>query len=49
MEKTNTHKKSLEFMSKFLKKSKKNILKFDGNADKVYLEALVDHLLIREK
>ena len=49
MEKTNTHKKSLKFMSKFLKKSKKNILKFDGNADKVYLEALVDHLLIREK
>ena len=49
MEKTNTHKKSLEFMSKFLKNAKKDILKFDGNADKVYLDALVDHLLIREK
>lgn len=49
MKKTNTHQKSLKFMSKFLKKAKKNILKFEGNADKVYLDALVDHLLIREK
>ena len=49
MEKTNTHKKSLEFMSKFLEKAKKNILKFDGIADKVYLDELVDHLLIRER
>ena len=44
MEKTNTHKKSLDFMSKFLEKAKKNILKFDGIADKVYLDELVDHL-----
>ena len=49
MEKTNTHQKSLKFMSKFLEKAKKNILKFDGIADKVYLDELVDHLLIREK
>ena len=49
MKKTNTHQKSLKFMSKFLKKAKKNILKFEGNTDKVYLDALVDHLLIREK
>ena len=49
MAKTNTHKKSLDFMSKFLEKAKKNILKFDGIADKVYLDELVDHLLIREK
>ena len=49
MEKTNTHKKSLDFMSKFLEKAKKNILKFDGIADKVYLDELVDHLLIRER
>ena len=49
MAKTNTHKKSLDFMSKFLEKAKKNILKFDGIADKVYLDELVDHLLIRER
>ena len=49
MENTNTHKKSLDFMSKFLEKAKKNILKFDGIADKVYLDELVDHLLIRER
>ena len=49
MEKTNTHKKSLDFMSKFLEKAKKNILKFDGIADKVYLDELVDHILIRER
>jgi geranylgeranyl pyrophosphate synthase len=49
MKKTNTHQKSLEFVSKYLKKAKKDILKFDGNADKVYLDALINHLLIREK
>ena len=49
MEKTNTYKKSLDFLSKYVKKAGNDILKFEGSPDKVYLDILINHLLIREK
>jgi len=49
MKKTNTYKSSIEFVRKYAEKAKTNINKFEGNKYKVYLDELVDHLIIREK
>ncbi len=49
MNKTNTYKSSIEFVRKYAEKAKTNINKFEGNKDKVYLDELVDHLIIRDK
>ena len=49
MKKTNTYKSSIEFVRKYAEKAKTSINKFDGNKYKVYLEELVDHLIIRDK
>ena len=49
MKKTNTYKSSIEFVKKYAEKAKTNINKFEGNKYKVYLDDLVDHLIIRDK
>ena len=49
MKKTNTYKSSIEFVRKYAEKAKTNIKKFEGNKYKVYLDQLVDHLIIRDK
>ena len=49
MNKTNTYKSSIEFVGKYAEKAKTNINKFEGNKYKVYLDELVDHLIIRNK
>ena len=49
MKKTNTYKSSIEFVTKYAEKAKTKINKFEGNKYKVYLDALVDHLIIRDK
>ena len=49
MKKTNTYKSSIEFIRKYSEKAKTNINKFEGNKYKVYLDNLVDHLIIRDK
>mgnify|MGYP003300939124 FL=1 len=49
MKKTNTYKSSIEFVRKYAEKAKTNINKFEGNKYKVYLDLLVDHLIIRDK
>ena len=49
MKKTNTYKSSIEFIRKYAEKAKTNINKFEGNKYKVYLDELVDHLIIRDK
>ena len=49
MKKTNTNKSSIEFVGKYAEKAKTNINKFEGNKYKVYLDDLVDHLIIRDK
>ena len=49
MKKTNTYKSSIEFVRKYAEKAKSNINKFEGNKYKVYLDELVDHLIIRDK
>ena len=49
MKKTNTYKSSIEFVGKYAEKAKTKINKFEGNKYKVYLDDLVDHLIIREK
>ena len=49
MKKTNTYKSSIEFVRKYAEKAKTNINKFEGNKYKVYLDELVDHLIIRDK
>ena len=49
MKKTNTYKSSIEFVRKYAEKAKTKINKFEGNKYKVYLDELVDHLIIRDK
>ena len=49
MKKTDTYKSSIEFVRKYAEKAKTNINKFEGNKYKVYLDELVDHLIIRDK
>ena len=49
MKKTYTNKSSIEFVRKYAEKAKTNINKFEGNKYKVYLDELVDHLIIRDK
>jgi len=49
MKKTNTYKSTIEFVRKYAEKAKTNINKFEGNKYKVYLDELVDHLIIRDK
>ena len=49
MKKTDTFKSSIEFVRKYAEKAKTNINKFEGNKYKVYLDELVDHLIIRDK
>ena len=49
MKKTNTYKSSIEFVGKYAEKAKTKINKFEGNKYKVYLDELVDHLIIRDK
>ncbi len=49
MKKTNTYKSSIEFVGKYAEKAKTKINKFEGNKYKVYLDDLVDHLIIRDK
>ena len=49
MKKTNTYKSSIEFVRKYAEKAKSNINKFEGNKYKVYLDELVDHLILRDK
>ena len=46
---TNTYRSSIEFVRKYAEKAKTNINKFEGNKYKVYLDELVDHLIIRDK
>ena len=48
MELSNTKKESLKFTNKYLKKAQNNILRFEGKSDKVYLNALINYLLIRD-
>ena len=49
MKKTKTYKSSIEFVGKYAEKAKTKINKFEGNKYKVYLDDLVDHLIIRDK
>ena len=49
MKKTYPYKSSIEFVRKYAEKAKTNINKFEGNKYKVYLDELVDHLIIRDK
>ena len=49
MKKTDTFKSPIEFVRKYAEKAKTNINKFEGNKYKVYLDELVDHLIIRDK
>ncbi len=49
MKRSNTYKSSIEFVRKYAEKAKTNINKFEGNKYKVYLDELVDHLIIRDK
>ena len=49
MESCNTHIESIKFLNKYLKKAKTAVLKFEGSRDKVYLDALVEYLHIRDK
>jgi len=49
MDKTDTYKKSLVFLSKYTDQARKDIIKFEGNKDTVYLKKLVNHLIIRDK
>ena len=49
MKKKNTYKSSIEFVRKYAEKAKTYIYKFEGNKYKVYLDELVDHLIIRDK
>jgi octaprenyl-diphosphate synthase len=49
MESCNTHIESIKFLNKYLKKAKSAVLKFEGSRDKVYLDALVEYLHIRDK
>ena len=49
MDKTDTYNKSLVFLSKYADQARKDIIKFEGNKDTVYLNSLVDHLIIRDK
>ena len=49
MKKTNTYKSSIEFVRKYAEKGKTNINKVEGYKYKVYLDELVDHLIIRDK
>jgi octaprenyl-diphosphate synthase len=45
---SNTKSESLKFMTKYLKKAQKNIKRFEGDSDKVYLDNLINYLLIRD-
>ena len=49
MKKTYTYRSSIEFVRKYAEKAKTNVNKFEGNKYKVYLDELVDHLIIRDK
>ena len=48
MELSSTKSESLKFMTKYLKKAKNNIKRFEGDSDKVYLDNLIQYLLIRD-
>ena len=48
MKLSNTKSESLKFMTKYLKKAQKNIKRFEGDSDKVYLDNLINYLLIRD-
>ena len=48
MKLSNTKSESLSFMTKYLKKAQKNIKRFEGDSDKVYLDNLINYLLIRD-
>ena len=49
MNSTNTCEESINFLDKYLKKAKSSVLQFEGLADKVYLDVLVNYLRIRDK
>jgi hypothetical protein len=49
MESCNTYIESIKFLNKYIKKAKSAVLKFEGSRDKVYLDALVEYLHIRDK
>ena len=49
MNSTNTRQESIIFLDKYLKKAKSSVLQFEGLADKVYLDVLVNYLRIRDK
>ena len=48
MELSNTKLESLEFTNKYLKKAQNSIKRFEGDSDKVYLDNLINYLLIRD-
>ena len=48
MKLSNTKSETLKFMTKYLKKAQKNIKRFEGDSDKVYLDNLINYLLIRD-
>ena len=47
MELSNTKLESLKFTNKYLKKAQNSIKRFEGDSDKVYLDNLINYLLIR--
>lgn len=49
MKSTNTYEESINFLDKYLKKANSSVLQFEGSKDKVYLDALVNYLHIRDK
>jgi octaprenyl-diphosphate synthase len=48
MELSNTKLESLIFTNKYLKKAQNSIKRFEGDSDKVYLDNLINYLLIRD-
>jgi octaprenyl-diphosphate synthase len=48
MELSNTKLESLKFTNKYLKKAQNSIKRFEGDSDKVYLDNLINYLLIRD-
>ena len=48
MELSNTKLESIKFTNKYLKKAQNNIKRFERDSDKVYLDNLINYLLIRD-
>ena len=48
MELSNTKLESIKFTNKYLKKAQNSIKRFERDSDKVYLDNLINYLLIRD-